>query len=79
MEPVQSIVRYYRTYDPQFGDLTKSYFRFSICDADGNVVLKIKGPFCTMSICGSDVEFKVIVILVVYATIFPSQYHLFRF
>jgi uncharacterized protein YxjI len=33
---------------------------FSICDADGNVVLKIKGPFCTMSICGSDVEFKVL-------------------
>ncbi|CAB3377825.1 Hypothetical predicted protein [Cloeon dipterum] len=32
---------------------------FSIKDAAGNVVLKIKGPFCTYSLCG-DVEFKVL-------------------
>ena len=32
--------------------------RFEITDADGNVALVIKGPWCTMA-CGSDVEFKV--------------------
>jgi uncharacterized protein YxjI len=31
---------------------------FSICDGDGNEVLKIIGPWCTFSLCG-DVEFKV--------------------
>ena len=31
--------------------------RFEITDADGNVALVIKGPWCTMA-CGSDVEFK---------------------
>lgn len=33
--------------------------QFSVKDAGGNVVLRIKGPFCTFSFCG-DVEFKVI-------------------
>jgi len=32
--------------------------QFKVKDAAGNVVLQIKGPFCTYSICG-DVEFKV--------------------
>lgn len=31
---------------------------FSVKDEAGNTVLKIKGPFCTFSICG-DVEFEV--------------------
>merc|ERR1712223_561161 len=29
-------------------------------DAQGNVALTIEGPICTFSICGSDVEFKVL-------------------
>jgi hypothetical protein len=32
--------------------------KFSVKDAAGNVVLRIKGPWLTYSICG-DVEFKV--------------------
>ena len=32
--------------------------QFVIKDQDGNVALRIEGPFCTFSICG-DVEFKV--------------------
>ena len=31
---------------------------FSVCDGDGNEVLRIIGPWCTFSLCG-DVEFKV--------------------
>ena len=34
--------------------------KYSLKDADGNVVLKIEGPMCTFSICGSDVEFNVL-------------------
>jgi len=34
--------------------------KFSVCDADGNVVLVIKGPLCTFSLCG-DVRFKIMV------------------
>lgn len=32
---------------------------FKIKDAVGETVLRIEGPFCTMSCCGQDVEFKV--------------------
>ncbi|KAG8281075.1 hypothetical protein J6590_066734 [Homalodisca vitripennis] len=31
---------------------------FSIKNAAGDTVLRIEGPVCTMSICGSDVEFN---------------------
>ena len=34
------------------------HVRFEITDADGNVALVIKGPWCTFS-CAGDVEFKV--------------------
>lgn len=34
--------------------------QFKIKDAAGNVVLRIKGPCCTMSCCGTDVEFQVL-------------------
>jgi len=34
--------------------------RFAVKDQFGNVTLRIEGPFCTYSICGNDVEFKVI-------------------
>ncbi len=34
------------------------YPNYSLKDAAGNEVLKIKGPFCTYSCCG-DVEFMV--------------------
>merc|ERR1719340_560803 len=33
--------------------------QFVVKDQDGNVALRIEGPFCTFSICG-DVEFKVL-------------------
>ena len=33
--------------------------QFVVKDQDGNVALRIEGPFCTYSICG-DVEFKVL-------------------
>ncbi|XP_046673250.1 phospholipid scramblase 2 isoform X1 [Homalodisca vitripennis] len=33
---------------------------FSIKNAAGDTVLRIEGPVCTMSICGSDVEFNVL-------------------
>ena len=33
--------------------------RFEITDGDGNVALKILGPWCTYS-CAGDVEFKVV-------------------
>lgn len=32
---------------------------YKICNAAGDTVLKIQGPFCTFSICG-DVEFSVL-------------------
>lgn len=34
--------------------------RFKIKDAAGNIALRIQGPCCTMSCCGSDVEFQVL-------------------
>lgn len=34
--------------------------KYSIKDGQGNVVLTIEGPVCTFTICGSDVEFKVL-------------------
>ena len=34
--------------------------KYSVKDAQGNVALTIEGPICTFSICGSDVEFKVL-------------------
>ena len=34
--------------------------QYSVRDKDGNVALTIEGPICTTSICGSDVEFKVL-------------------
>ena len=37
--------------------------RFEITDGDGNVALKILGPWCTYS-CAGDVEFKVVETLV---------------
>lgn len=35
------------------------YPHFSIKNANNETVLRIKGPFCTWSICGGDVEFKI--------------------
>ena len=40
-------------------DWTLIYPEFTLKDAADNAILKIKGPFCTWSWCGSDVEFKV--------------------
>ena len=34
--------------------------RYTVRDEAGNAVLRIEGPFCTLSWCGSDVEFKVL-------------------
>ncbi|KAK3922880.1 Phospholipid scramblase 2 [Frankliniella fusca] len=34
--------------------------KFVIKDHNDEVVLRVEGPFCTLSICGSDVEFKVL-------------------
>ena len=34
--------------------------KFEITDATGNVVLVIEGPWYRYSICGSDVEFKIL-------------------
>merc|ERR1739848_689421 len=34
--------------------------KYSVKDTQGNVALTIEGPICTFSICGSDVEFKVL-------------------
>ncbi|XP_034253223.1 phospholipid scramblase 2 isoform X2 [Thrips palmi] len=34
--------------------------KFVIKDHNDEVVLRIEGPFCTLSICGSDVKFKVL-------------------
>lgn len=34
--------------------------RFRVKDAAGNIVLRIEGPCCTMSCCGSDVDFQVL-------------------
>lgn len=36
------------------------YPHFSIKDANGDTVLRIKGPACTYSICGNDVEFRIL-------------------
>lgn len=36
------------------------YPYFSIKDVNGDTVLRIEGPFCTYSVCGSDVEFKIL-------------------
>jgi hypothetical protein len=33
---------------------------FKIKNAQGQTVLRIEGPICTFSMCGSDVKFKVI-------------------
>lgn len=33
---------------------------FLIKDVDGNTVLRMEGPCCTFSICGNDVEFKIL-------------------
>ena len=51
---------------PNYKNLKKSLTHFrSLCapefvvkDQDGNVALRIEGPFCTYSMCG-DIEFKV--------------------
>jgi len=34
--------------------------KYSVKDAQGNVALTIEGPICTFTVCGSDVEFKVL-------------------
>ena len=34
--------------------------KFEVTDAFGSVVLVIEGPVCRYSICGSDVDFKVL-------------------
>uniref|UniRef100_A0A1B6E985 Phospholipid scramblase n=1 Tax=Clastoptera arizonana TaxID=38151 RepID=A0A1B6E985_9HEMI len=34
--------------------------QFTVKNAAGDVVFKIRGPMCTFSICGSDVEFEVL-------------------
>lgn len=36
------------------------YPHFSIKDANGDTVLRIQGPFCTYSICGADVDFRIL-------------------
>lgn len=36
------------------------YPYFSIKDVHGDTILHIQGPFCTWSICGNDVEFKIL-------------------
>lgn len=36
------------------------YPHFVIKNVHGDTVLRIKGPFCTYSICGNDVEFKIL-------------------
>ncbi|XP_054931252.1 phospholipid scramblase 1-like [Dermacentor andersoni] len=36
------------------------YPNFSVLDSQGNVVLLIKGPFCTTSICCEDVVFNIL-------------------
>lgn len=33
--------------------------QFSVKNAAGDMVFRIEGPFCTFSICGSDVKFNV--------------------
>jgi len=40
-------------------DWTIIFPEFTLKDAAENPIMKIKGPFCTWSCCGSDVEFKV--------------------
>ena len=52
--------------------------RFEITDGDGNVALKILGPWCTYS-CAGDVEFKVVEKLVdvlSFSYLFVVNHHL---